>query len=147
MKRNVLVTMLGLTCTMGSAYAMDCAFLTVNLTNTTSNACKLVKQDVKHGYFSFFSSAPSYLKPGDTWGLILQQSAYGPEIQLTYSCGDNTEITFTSQQDYCGFSSGHVMATVDNAKNMTATSQVNEGDWWGAQPGLINWQFSELPSA
>lgn len=141
MKKKMLLTMLGLTCAMGQAYSFSCAYLNVEVINATSNTCTLVNQNLKHGAFDFFTTAPTYLPPNTGGQIILGQTFYGPELDLTYSCGDDTEITFTSQQGYCGFSAGDVSGVIVNAKNMTAESQITTGSWWWAQPGTINWRL------
>lgn len=141
MKKKMLLTMLGLTCVMGQVYSFSCAYLNIEVINASTNTCKLVNQNLKHGTFDFFTAAPTYLPPNAGGQIILSQTFYGPELDLTYSCGDNTEITFTSRQGYCGFSAGDVSGTIVNAQGMTADLQTTAGDWWWAQPGTITWHL------
>ncbi len=137
----MLIAMMGLTCAAGATHAMSCAYLNIILSNTTSNACKLVKEDLKRGSYALFTSAPTYLRADSSWQIVLQQSFYGPNLSLTYSCGDDKEITFNSQQDFCFLAAGDVTAQVLDSKNMTAMPNTTPGSYLLGQPGSINWRL------
>lgn len=141
MRKKTLVTLLGLTCITGVTHSMSCAYLNIILTNTSKTACKLVKQDLQRGSYALFTSAPTYLYPDASWQIVLQQSFYGPNLTLTYACGDGKEVTFSSQQDFCFLAAGDVNAQVLDAKNMTAIPSTTPGSWLLAQPGSINWSL------
>jgi hypothetical protein len=142
MKHAITSGMLLCTLAASSAFAFDCNYLQIAFVNTLPTACHLVKQELKHGYFDYFTYAPPYIEANSSFNsIILRQSFHGPELELTYECGDNKTITLLNHQDYCFMSPGQVSAQVLQAENMSAKANTTTGSFWGSQPGTIVWGF------
>jgi len=131
----------------GFAYAGDddnnCGKLSVVVTNTTDSTCTLIKSNLRHGYFKYTSSIPMYIpRYTSTTPIYLEQSIFGPELELSYSCGENTILTFTSKQNLCFLSAGDVTGRVLMATNgSSADYQAINGSWFWSQHGSINWRL------
>lgn len=119
-----------------------CENLSVMITNTSINGCSLVNSSLKHGFYKHTSSVPLFIPSGTTAGpIFLQQSLFGPELELTYSCGDNKLVTFNSKQDYCLLSAGNVYGQIKYAQNTGVDYQAINGSWLRNQYGSITWRL------
>lgn len=149
MKKTSFIAMLGALLFWGqTAFAEDypvneCSKLSILLVNTTPNTCKLIHQKLIHGFIINTSHVPGYIPAGTTAPeLDLQESAiFGPEIQLTYQCGDNDNkrITFTTKQGLCLLGAGSIIGQISDRKNMDAEYSTREGSWFWSQHGTISW--------
>jgi len=74
--------------------------LTIQVFNNTDTACHLEKKHLIHG-FEDWSNIGDTLLPQESQEIILLESSfYGPDIELSYSCGENKTVSFELQQDY-----------------------------------------------
>lgn len=120
----------------------NCGKLSVMITNTTGSTCSLISSNLQHGYFKYTSSVPMYIPTNTTTTPIyLEQSMFGPELELSYSCGEDKVLTFTSKQNLCFLSAGDVTGQVSLAKNGSADYQAINGSWFWSQHGSINWHL------
>ena len=144
MRKAIQTCVLLLCIGMTSVYASDnnCGKLSILITNTTNAECKLVKKQLNHGYFMYSSLVPGVISAHSTaQPFVLTQSVFGPDIDLTYQCGNASQITIHSQQDLCFLSAGNVDASVLGQKNMSAWSVPSEGSSLWNQHGSIHWAF------
>ncbi len=119
-----------------------CGKLGIMIQNATGAPCTLLSANLKHGYLTYSTSIPTFIPPGSIAGpLILQQSVYGPEIELSYSCDSNKVVTFNSRQNFCAFSAGEVYGEQIYAQNASLTYQTVIGSWLWSQRGNITWQI------
>jgi hypothetical protein len=144
MKKLVLLSCVFATLSAGLAHAdaddNNCNKLNIMITNLSPNACTLINSTLRHGYFKYTSSVPMFLPAGTTTSpIILEQSVYGPELELTYACGENKLVTFVSKQNYCFLSAGDVYGDVTYKQNIDADYQATNGSWFWSQHGSINW--------
>jgi hypothetical protein len=120
----------------------NCGSLGVTISNLGSNTCTLVNDRLIHGYYTYTSSVPYMIPPGTSAGpIILEQSIFGPELELTYTCGEFKIITISSRQNYCFMSAGNVEGMVKYKQNMSVSFQSFNGSWLWSQRGNINWQI------
>lgn len=125
------------------AYENNCGNLSITITNTTGEPCTLMNSYLYHGYYLLSSSTPTFIPPGTVAGpIFLEQGIFGPELELTYSCGFNRLVTFSSKQNYCFLSAGQVYGQVQYSQNVRADYQAMSGSWLWSQHGNINWQLS-----
>ena len=119
-----------------------CGILNINITNLTNSACTLVNSNIKHGYYKYTSSVPTFIPAGSTASpIFLEQSLVGPELELTYSCGDDKLVTFSSKQNLCFMAAGDVYGRVLLARNTSVNYQATRGSWFLSQHGAISWQM------
>ena len=118
----------------------NCGKLSILITNTTDNLCKLDAKYLNHGYFTYSSMVPAVL-PAHSTGqpFVLSQSFFGPDIDLTYKCGKSQDITIHTQQDACVFSAGYITGKVLSGNNMSAWSETGIGSYFWSQHGSIHW--------
>ncbi len=119
----------------------SCDDLTIVITNTTTNGCSLTQQNLKHGYFPYYYFAPTYIKASEAVATLVAQNFYGPELELTYSCGEGKSITINSQQNWSFLSAGDVHGQIVNATSMSADFQVVNGSCFNSQPGQLLWKL------
>lgn len=117
-----------------------CGSTNIVITNATQDICRLVKSELKHGYFDFVSSAPRYI-PSNTTALpiILSQSFYGSELKLRYECGNNHQVTLYNRHDYRMFFTGQVEAKVLDASNLIAEFDTTPGSCLWNEHASIQW--------
>lgn len=120
----------------------NCGSLNIMITNLTKEPCTLLSAYLYHGYYSYTSSVPAFIPPGTSAGpIFLEQGFFGPELELTYSCGPGSIVTFNSKQNYCFLSAGDVYGQVKYAQNTAADYQAVNGSWFWSQHGSINWML------
>lgn len=144
MKKIIYVSAVLSSLVTGLVYAgnddNDCGKLNIMITNLTKEPCTLLSAYLFHGYYSYISSVPAFIPPGISAGpIFLEQGLFGPELELTYSCGPNSVVTFTSKQNYCFLWAGDVYGEVERAQNTKADYQAANGSWFWGQHGSINW--------
>ena len=124
-------------------FSENCGQLHILISNHTSNDCTLVAQTVIHGSLESGISIPTHIDAKtDAKAFIMSQMGYGPDILLTYQCGEGKKITFESQQDACYYKAGEIKATLLDASNMDGFSQVQSGDLSG-KAGIVSWIFED----
>lgn len=146
MKRIVLMSIISslFATNIGHADSDDynCSKLHIMITNLTRGSCELVNPTLKHGFYTYSSSVPTFIPAGTTAGpLILEQSVVGPELELTYVCGEWGRVTFNSKQNFCFFSAGDVSGQILSAQNTAVDYLATNGNWLWSQPGSINWRI------
>lgn len=120
----------------------NCGFLSLMISNSTTETCQLIKKDVKYGKISSSTQVPVLIAPGhSSFPFEMRQLYYGPALILTYQCGNDHTITFESQQDYCYWSAGNINGIVYSVENMSATHQKDMGSALWNRHGTINWTF------
>jgi hypothetical protein len=137
-----------LSCALISAVATaDCQDLFLTIQNDTNDVCTLTTFDLNHGHYTEermnFKSIPAHTT---ALPLYLTQTVYGPEITMSFDCGNGKTVTIYSQQNYCSSMSGDVTAKVLNQYGMKATYTAQEGDYAWGQSGSVQWVFSEADS-
>ena len=96
--------MISISCLMmlNTAYASDsmsCENLQVTIFNSTDKVCALKSYHMDHGYL--VTPPPTSLMPNGVSNFFIMESQYfGPQIRLSYQCGEET-ISFISRQNYC----------------------------------------------
>ncbi len=135
-----LILIILLSNTVQASEINGCAFLSIAVNNMTPWACTLTQKLVKAGKLSGSTQVPTFL-PANSQGMPfeMQQLFYGPDLTLTYQCGENHQITFRSQQDLCVLSSGNMVSEILAATMMTAHSIKEPGSYFWSQHGIINW--------
>ena len=146
MKKIIYITALLSSLATGMGYAgnddNNCGNLNIMITNLTGEPCTLLSNYLFHGYYSFTSSVPAFIPSGTIAGpVFLEQGFFGPELELTYSCGPNRLVTFNSKQNYCFLWAGEVYGEVKYTQNIGADYQAMNGNWFWSQHGNINWRL------
>lgn len=109
--------------------------LHVQISNSTNANCQLSNQYLSHGTLA--SAPPQSLMAGDSKTFDLNQSLMGPDIYLTYTCGENS-IRFEVQQDYA-YLMGHTpTVTVEEANGLKLTYDVTSSSMFWDSPGIAN---------
>ena len=133
---------------MGNAYAAgddsnnNCEKLSILITNSTGKECRLINNNLNHGFFTYTSQAPAFIPSKSTsYPFVITQSLLGADIDLTYQCGDSSQITIHSQQNLCFFYAGNINASVSNVSNMGAWAVPTVGSYFWNQHGSIHWSF------
>lgn len=143
MLRFTRICMLGFFAFSTQAFSENCGQLHVLISNHASDACTLVAQTLIHGQLESGSSIPTYIPAKtDAKSFSLAQMGYGPDLLLTYQCGEGKKITFESQQDSCYYKAGDVKGTLLDATNMDGFNQIQTGDFSG-KAGIISWIFED----
>jgi len=125
----------------GSEDDNKCSVLSILIVNTTPDTCKLVYQNLSHGYVISNSHIPAFI-PSNTSAPaleLLQGWWSGPAITLTYQCGENRQITLYTKQNYCFLEAGNITARTTNTQNMQADSIARMGSWFWGQHGTLSW--------
>ena len=126
-----------------AAYAdsMNCGDFHIQIANMTPQACALTSQKVIHG--NVISAPPMTIMPMDSKAFNMGQTGYGPEILLSYQCGDEN-ITFKSKQTVCLMGAGNIIGRILDPKPIdhTISYQITEGSWLWDRPGNINWTIT-----
>lgn len=145
MKKIILSVLLSsLICGMANADGDDnnCGKLSILLTNLTQSTCTLVSSNLRHGYYKYTSSVPMYIPANTTAGpIFLEQSIFGPDLDLSYACGEDKLVTFSSKQNFCFLAAGDVSGQVQFSRNTSADYQSINGSWFWSQHGSINWRL------
>lgn len=148
MRKQYLALLCLFSLSTSSVYAEEpkennCGNLQIVITNASSETCKLVSQNLRHGFFKYTSSVPMYL-PANSSGapIFLTQTVFGPELELTYTCGEGKSITLMSKQNVCFLMGGTVYGqTIDN-HNMSAEYQAVDSSFFWSQHGTLHWYLS-----
>jgi hypothetical protein len=123
-----------------AAFADDCGALSILVINTTQSTCKLTNHNLMHGYIVNSSHIPTYIPAGTTApALDLVQGIAGPEIEMTYQCGDDKTISLYTKQNYCFLSAGSITGRILNKQNMDAEYTAREGSGFWGQHGTLSW--------
>lgn len=118
----------------------DCGHFHLQIANLTNVACILTSQKVIHG--NLISSPPESIMPNDSKTFDMQQTSFGPEIALSYQCG-NENISFTSKQNLCLLEAGNITGTIlpPMPVNINASYTALAGSYFWDKPGSINWKI------
>lgn len=134
---------LGLVAFASQGFSENCGQFHILISNHTSDTCTLVAQTVIHGQLESGVSIPTVIEAKtDAKAFVMSQLGYGPDLLLTYQCGEGKKITFESQQDACYYKAGEIKATLLDASNMDGFSQVQTGDLSG-KAGIVSWIFED----
>lgn len=121
-----------------------CERLHITVTNATSSSCNLVGSRLRHGGFSKNSTIPKSIIQGETsHPIILIQNTMGPELELTYRCGEGKVISFVSQQNLCFFRAGSIHADINKQSGLLASYTIQEGSFFWSKYGTIQWKIYE----
>jgi len=130
----------------GAALAGDdndntCGILSVLIVNTTKDTCKLIDQRLNHGYVIGNTHIPVYIPPNSSAPALelIQSRMWGPEIILTYRCGEGRLISLNTRQNFCLLSAGRITGQVTDRRGMTADYTAKEGSYFWNQHGTISW--------
>ena len=143
------LVMISISCLMmlNTAYASDsmsCENLQVTIFNSTDKVCALKSYHMDHGYL--VTPPPTSLMPNGVSNFFIMESQYfGPQIRLSYQCGEET-ISFISRQNYCFILPGDVAGYVLSPRPMHLKANytgwpgnlIVEGDRYGH----VNWLIS-----
>lgn len=140
---GILLTVIGATSHAdGENSNNNCSKLNVIITNNTDAACKLKHQQLNHGFFIYTSSVPAFIPAQQTsQSITLTQSIFGSDLDVTYQCGDNKELTLKSSQGFCFIFPVDVHGYVFSAKNLNANFSVQSGSYIWSQHGTIHWEI------
>jgi hypothetical protein len=146
MNKISMLMLIALTSFVSNSYAVTetngCGYLSIIITNATPVGCNLVSSNLKHGYYKYTSSVPTYIPPYSSASpLFLTQSIFGPELELSYACGQDQFVTFTSRQNLCILAAGEVSGEILAIKNMYVTFQATYGSWFWSENGSIIWRL------
>lgn len=145
MKKQIILFCLsvGLSTTLWADQAiLDCTFLDIFLTNTSSHTCTLINGKLLSG--ALWTEVPERLVLGSEEHIRLSEADnQGPKIQLEYDCGGK-KIAFTSEQSVCKWSAaGKVSGQVISADpGIKANYDVTEGSVFLVLPGSIDWALT-----
>lgn len=121
----------------------ECGTLSILIVNTTQSTCKLLHQNLIHGYIINASHIPTFIPAGTTApALDLVQGFGGPEIEMTYQCGDNKKISLYSKQNFCFLAAGSVIGRILDKQNMDAEYSAREGSYFWSQHGTLSWALT-----
>lgn len=118
----------------------NCGFLSLAISNNNPSACTLVRKELRHGNMSSGTLVPGLIPAGGTsYPFEIAQTFFGPDLILTYQCGEDREVTFESQQNMCLFVAGNITGMVHSAYNMSAAFASENGSYWWSSHGFISW--------
>ena len=117
----------------------NCAYLSVVIANNGNEPCYLTESYLKHGSLGYYDPVPEVIYPNTySQPFEVRQSIFGPDISLTYQCGQGRQITIESQQNFCLFMGGTITGMAYNNYYMGADYTKSEGSYWGRH-GEITW--------
>ncbi len=117
-----------------------CQFLSVMINNRSPLNCELIAKDIKAGQMSSSTQVPGLISSGSSsYPFEMRQLFYGPDIVLTYKCGEKRKITFESQQDICIFSAGNITGIIHELVGLSAKHQTDQGSMMWNRHGAISW--------
>lgn len=121
-------------------FAIGCNTVNIIITNNTSSLCRLEHSNLKHGYFEYISSPPSYIPPHTaSTPFFVSQSFHGSHLELTYTCGNHQKITLLNHHDYEFLAAGEMKGKVTQSENIMAEHQSSKGSCLWNQHGSIHW--------
>lgn len=142
-----LILLLAVALTALPSYAEDTsrAYLTngadgtsIAILNHTNSTCNLESSDLKHGFLDR-TLPPDHIPSGVGGVFYIYDSAFGPEITLSYNCGGK-KITLYNQQNMAWLWAGRVTATVLSAdEGITASAYTERGSQIVLKTGKILW--------
>ncbi|MDP3705862.1 MAG: hypothetical protein Q8R24_08125 [Legionellaceae bacterium] len=137
--RFFLVMIFAASAAMASA-PNNCAFFSVMINNNTENTCQLIEKQVIQGTMSSSTQVPVLIPSGtSSYPFEMKQVFYGPDIILTYECGQGRVITFESHQGLCVMDSGSITGSILSSSNLKARCVRDRGSYLWNQHGAINW--------
>ena len=143
MKKKLLMGLVSLALS-STLYAENCGQLTVLLQNDTNQPCYLTAQEFVSGFLDSGNPIPSQID-AHTQALpfVISQSIFGPRLNLTFQCGQDSQITFESSQTSCYFGDGTVAGQVLDSFNMAAYSKAQHSSYQNSTAGKISWVLSQ----
>ncbi len=117
-----------------------CVFFNITIKNNTANDCQLIQNFVKHGTIVSTTQALIKIASGQE-SQPFEMSEYGfngPDIVLTYQCGNNQMITIESQKNIC-MNNNAITGSILSRSNIDATYTKINGDYWKNKKGSIYW--------
>jgi hypothetical protein len=142
MKKYVsfFVFLIATSASLASTPPNNCVYFSVMINNDTDSTCQLIAKQVNGGVMSSGTQVPVLIRPGDSsYPFEMRQVFYGPDIILTYECGQGRVITFQSHQGLCVMDPGTVTGTILSSSNLNAKCVKDRGSYIWDQHGAINW--------
>ncbi len=128
-----------------------CLLLDVTIQNNTPYTCQLVSATINSGMTSDLKHLPLLIQPGtesspfsmsEIPGETTILSGQGPNVTLSYTCGEGQSITIQSSQtpfiSYIKKTTGKIIAS----KEMDANLSTTEANCLSREPGKIHWIFN-----
>jgi len=129
--------------TEGGEQPNNCVYLSIMISNKTNSACELVDKQVIYGRMSSSTQIPVLIPPKSSAATFeMRQMIYGPDIILTYECGEGHTITFESQQDLCIMNPGVINAKILSKSNISGKYTADRGSYIWNRHGSINWTLT-----
>ncbi|GGI75236.1 hypothetical protein [Legionella impletisoli] len=144
MKKKVLALGAILTILSLESYAdsNNCENFNVLITNNTNQTCRLLNHSLNAGYYKYTSSVPVFIPANTTtYPITLTQGIMGPELILSYDCGEHRTITLRSKQTLCFFHAGDVQGQVLAAHHLNADYIGHTGSFFWSQHGSLQWRI------
>ncbi|MCR9192382.1 MAG: hypothetical protein NXI01_06940 [Gammaproteobacteria bacterium] len=151
MKKLIFVSLLNIS---SMAFAtLSNQHLQITIKNNTPSNCYLTKINNKHGRLlpgiamdidgPLLKTMPLKILPGETSSplTVVEEFSYGPQLHLTYECGEGRAITIESKQDLFRVKYG-VYGKIIAATDMDATFDISLASFWPKTSGKINWILS-----
>lgn len=122
-----------------AAIAEDCGQLKVSLSNHSGESCTLTRQEIRTGAILPGDSIPSIMDNSQSYHFTLEQVRFsgGPDVYLTYHCGENKIIGFRVRQNYCMFEAGDISSEMVDRLNLNVRFKASRGDYSHAKAGSI----------
>jgi hypothetical protein len=148
--KKLLCLALLLSTSMAYANGPDdlCPFLKIKIKNNTPFTCQLVGSTLKRSITEDLEHLPLLIQSGTEslpFSIIEKQNnptvlgSYGPEVTLSYVCGEGHAITIESTQTSLNYYTKHTTGTVVTSENMDASFSSTVPNCWGRKAGEINW--------
>ncbi|WP_133129302.1 hypothetical protein [Legionella yabuuchiae] len=126
------------------AESNNCENFNVLITNNTNHTCKLLRHSLNSGYYKYTSSVPAFIPANTTtYPITLTQGMMGPELILSYECGDRKIITLRSKQNLCFFHAGDVQGQVLELHHLNADYTGHVGSFFWSQHGTLQWIITD----
>jgi hypothetical protein len=130
-------------------YANDtpdiCPFLKIKIKNNTPFTCQLVGSTLKRSTTEDLEHLPLVIQSGtESLPFAIMEKVGnlgndGPEVTLSYVCGDGHAITIQSTQTSFNYYTKHITGSVVASENMDASFSSTVPNCWGRKAGEINW--------
>lgn len=119
-----------------------CVYFNITIKNNTANDCQLIQKFVRFGAISSATIEPTKIAAGqESQSFEMSENGFnGPDIVLTYQCGNNQIITIESQKNLC-MNNGDITGSILSLSNIDATYTKVTGSYWKNKKGSIYWTF------
>lgn len=111
--------------------ALSCTELLVVINGTSASVARVM---CERGYHGGTVPGTSVIAAGKPAVIVLQQSAYGPDCQISVRGGGGDTAVLAAQQNFCGLQAGDIRASVVSGR--ATFNGKAEGSWSGNLPGI-----------